>query len=338
MELEREPSSLSQSSLWLFGLLGILSVSALLTSKRNQSGKSASPHDKAQVKGNFAPRGAIAVPEIPPSPACGHNTNERKDNTPPWKKWAEIAIALGTVGLLIVNLGQMRSTEKAATAAETANKNAQAALTISQQAYVTVGRQDGTVAEVIMPNKTTAKAAILVYFQNSGHLPAKFNWGSDSTLIALLPTDASAVREPYGSQWSEFDTDHAFAPMWRARNRKRPSSFGWSGTITIAGNSSHQGILWELPKERMLQLMNWDRPFNPGGKFEYCDGFGHRVCRRFSLRYAGKPYNRLFLISADECAQWEMQVLNPDPTFEYLNPCELEREELKGTFPNRPKP
>ena len=213
-------------------------------------------------------------------------------------------------------------------------------LNISQQAYVTVGKPDGTVAEIVIPPDPGAKAAVLVYFQNTGHMPAKFNWGNDSPITATVPLDPTAVKEPYGEQWTQFTTDNVFAPMYRAKRRKQTNSFTWSGTITIAGNSSYEGILWEIPKERMLQLMNWDRPFMPSGKFQYCDGFGHHVCRRFSLRYAGNPYNKLFLASEEECATWEMQVLNPNPDLEYLNPCEIQerREELKGALKNSPKP
>lgn len=211
----------------------------------------------------------------------------------------------------------------------------------SQKAYITVGRQDGTVAEIVMPNNPIDKASLLVYFQNTGHLPAKFNWGSDSGTIAVLPGDPNAVKESdYGSQWLPFDTDHIFKPMWRGKNLKQANSFSWSGTIEIAGNSSYEGILWEIPKERMLQLMKWDRPFIADGKFDYCDGFGRRVCRKFFLQYFRNPYNRFLLVSEDECTQWEMQILRPDPNIEYLNPCELEgsREELKARLLNSPNP
>ncbi len=213
-------------------------------------------------------------------------------------------------------------------------------LNISQQAYVTVGRPDGTVAEIVIPPDPGAKAAILVYFQNTGHMPAKFNWGNSSPIIATLPTEPTAIREPYEERWTQFVTDNVFTPMYRAKNRKQVNAFQWSGTITIAGNSAYEGILWEIPKERMLQLMNWDRPFMPNGRFQYCDGFGHHVCRNFSLRYAGNPYNKLFLASEEECAVWEMQVLRPNPDFEYLSPCEVQerREELKGALKNSPKP
>ena len=128
--------------------------------------------------------------------------------------------------------------------------------------------------------------------------------------------------------------------MWRAKRKKQANAIEYSGSITIAGNSTYEGILWELPKERMLQLMNWDRPFMPSGKFDYCDGFGNHVCRRFQFQYARNPYNRLFLVYEEECGAWEMQVLNPNPDLEYLSPCEVsdKREELRFSMPHSPKP
>ena len=160
-------------------------------------------------------------------------------------------------------------------------------------------------------------------------------------MVALLPANPKAIKESeYNSQWRDFTTDHYFQPMWRGKHRKQAGRFGWSGTITIAGNSAYQGILWEIPKERMLQMMNWDRPFMPSGKFDYCDGFGHHLCRKFSLQYAKQPYTRFFLADEEECAAWEMQPLHPDPDWEYLNACEIpeRREELKPTVSSLPKP
>jgi hypothetical protein len=118
LEPEKESASPPRISLWPLALLGTL-LFALLSSKRNRSGECVSPHDNPRVKGIFAPRERLAVPQIQPTPTQGTNANGRKDDTPPWKKRAEIAIAIGTVGLLIVNIFQMRSTQKAS---ETADK------------------------------------------------------------------------------------------------------------------------------------------------------------------------------------------------------------------------
>jgi hypothetical protein len=193
-----------------------------------------------------------------------------------------------------------------------------------------------------MPKGLDEKAGILVYFQNTGHLPAKFTWGNDTSVIDTVPADPHAVREDQmKGPWSFLETDHFFEPMWRARNRKN-NSFSWSGTITIPGNSSYQGVLWEVPKERMLQFMNWDRPFQPSGKFEYCNGFGKHICNRFIIRYAREPYSRFFLVMEEECFASDTQILHHDPNLDYLSPCEegtKNREELKGlTFRGVPNP
>jgi len=197
---------------------------------------------------------------------------------------------------------------------------------ISQKAYVTVGRQDGVVAEAVMSKNESGRAALLMYFQNTGHLPARFNFGPDHRNIGvILPS-------------TPVEADHEFEPMWRSRDKKDKNihTGGWSGTITIGGNSSYQGVLFELPEKQLRHLL--DEPLGPyfytSGKYEYCDGFGARVCRSFTIRYAGDPYNRFFLTTEEECWAGDLQLRmsaimrrNP-PDWEYLNPCAVEREEL----------
>jgi hypothetical protein len=338
-----------KSALWLLGLLGILGVASYFRSKPNAPPKQ--PVEPIQTQDNTdtnrnigkneddIPSGMGPITETPETKAKREYTQKRRQAIQRFRKAGGAWLSLGTFVVVLAYAVIARNQWQAVIFS---NELTQQTLNISQQAYVTVGRPDGTVAEIIMPTDLKAKAAILVYFQNTGHLPARFNWGNNSRIVAILPSDPKIIKdsEMEHTQWSEFDTDHSFTPMVRTRNRKQASSFGWSGTITIAGQSAYEGILWEIPKERMLQLMTYDRPFMPDGKFEYCDGFGHRVCRRFMLRYAGNPYNKLFLASEEECTKWEMQVLNPDPNLEYLNPCELSerREELKFGLKNSPEP
>lgn len=218
------------------------------------------------------------------------------------------------------------------------NERAENALTISERAYVTIGRPDGTVADIVWPENGTSDAAVIVYFQNNGRVPAKFNWGADSTLIDSVPTDLKATGQ---AQWNppftELPTNHLFQPMYRAKNRKGPDIQSL-GTIDIAGGSSYQGLLWEVPAERLHQLINLDRMFLPSGKFEYCDGFGKRVCKRFHLQYFRGPLNRFLLLEESECQAYEMQSANTIPNYEYLSPCEIDRKELKVTIPGLPKP
>jgi hypothetical protein len=241
------------------------------------------------------------------------------------------------------------SVEKAQKSIEASNRQSKAALDASivasrsdQRAYVTIGKPDGTVADIVWPKDDKGNAGVLVYFQNNGRLPAKFNWGADSPSIALTPLDPTIVAYDKWKDGSSADlpTDHMFQPMYRAKNLKG-QNVQWSGTIDIAGGSAYQGLLWETPKERMLQLINFENSLmlHPRGIFEYCDGFGKRVCRRFNLRYAKEPYNRFFLVMEDECSAIDMQVLHPMPDYEYLPVCSTsDRPELQTTIPSLPKP
>jgi hypothetical protein len=209
-----------------------------------------------------------------------------------------------------------------------------------QRAYVTIGRPDGTVAEILWPKDETGKAGLVVYFQNNGRLPARFNWGAHSAFIEIVPSDPTIVTyEAWkGGGMTELPTNHLFQPMYRAKNRKG-TNVQWSGTVDIAGGSSYQGVLWEVPRERMLQLINFERPFMPSGRFEYCDGFGKRVCKNFHLSYAKEPYNRFFLAMEGECSAIEMQIMHPMPDYDYWPVCEAgERKELQYTIPSLPKP
>jgi hypothetical protein len=241
---------------------------------------------------------------------------------------------------------EQRIADNAKNALDASNRQAKAALDASiaasrldARAYVTIGRPDGTVADIIWPKDEKGNAALMVYFQNNGRLPAKFNWGADSGIIEIVPTDPNVFKEDeIAKGYAELPTNHLFQPMYRAKNRKG-NNVQWSGTIDIAGGSSYQGVLWEVPKERMVQLINLDRPFSTGGRFEYCDGFGKRVCKTFQMRYAGEPYDRFFLSIEDECPAYQMQITHPIPDYDYLPPCDVsERPEMNFTIPSLPKP
>jgi hypothetical protein len=106
-----------QISLWPVALLGTL-LFALLPSKRNPSGEPVHPQDSTEVKRNLAPRQSVIITNIPPAPPQSHIPKWGKDETPPWKKGAEIAAVAIALGLLIVNIFQMRSTQKSADSAD----------------------------------------------------------------------------------------------------------------------------------------------------------------------------------------------------------------------------
>src|SRR5207249_2995349 len=63
-----------------------------------------------------------------------------------------------------------------------ANNMARKTSQVSQRAYVTVGRKDGIVANFVASEAGNA-TGLVIYFQNSGHLPAKLSWGPLMTAI-----------------------------------------------------------------------------------------------------------------------------------------------------------
>jgi hypothetical protein len=190
----------------------------------------------------------------------------------------------------------------------------QDALVIGQQAYVTIGRKDGVAAEFISPKDPKDNAGIVIYFQNSGHIPAKFNWGTimGITLIPPVP-DFPTITSP-----------HRFTPMVRTRNRKNPES-GESAGITIPGDSLYTADVAELPQSAVARLSTMNRLFEMTGAFEYCDEFGNYSCRQFTLYYQGVPYNAFRMVSDYAC--WPpLRSVTPDPQLEYLFPCETRAE------------
>jgi hypothetical protein len=110
LETERESSSPYQNSLWPLALLGILVSSlALIASKRNQPFE---PGHRQQAPDHEGKGGKVEVgivSKIPPPPPQQQHTNGSKDPTPPWKKVAEIVVAVSTIGLLIGSICQSRA-------------------------------------------------------------------------------------------------------------------------------------------------------------------------------------------------------------------------------------
>jgi hypothetical protein len=198
-------------------------------------------------------------------------------------------------------------------------------LEIGQRAYVTLGRKDGVVAEFVSPKDPKDNAGILIYFQNNGHIPAKFNWGVTSKILVIPPTE----------DLPPIDSPHHFAPMTRTRNR---GSEGESGGITIAGDSLYATDVAELPQASVARLATVNRLFQLSGAFEYCDELGTYSCREFAIYYQGVPYNAFRMVHDYAC--WlPRRAVKPDPTLEYLFPCktseELRREQETATEKQR---
>lgn|SRR5258708_1955258 len=185
-------------------------------------------------------------------------------------------------------------------------------LDISQGAYVSIGRKDGIIAEFLFPKTDThSNGGIVIYFQNNGHLPARFNWGLLTPIITI----------PESPDFPALESAHKFAPMTRTRNLKDGST-GEGGGVTIPGESLYVEDVVELLPERIVRQMKENRLFMLNGAYEYCDALGNYSCRQFSMFYQGEPFNRFSESSDIECFKGLTKISAPDPNVEYLLPCE----------------
>ncbi|MCU1302664.1 MAG: hypothetical protein JWQ87_2948 [Candidatus Sulfotelmatobacter sp.] len=137
MEPEIEPSSPSRISLWPLALLGTL-LFALLPSKRNQPSKSVHPQDSTHSKNTYAQKQTVTTANIEPTPENSKHPYRGKDHTPLWKKLLEGSAVTIAFGLLVVNICQMRSTEKAAQAAQDALRNSVEQFRADERAWVEI--------------------------------------------------------------------------------------------------------------------------------------------------------------------------------------------------------
>lgn len=195
-------------------------------------------------------------------------------------------------------------------------------LEVGQRACVTIGRKDGVVAEFVMPKDPKDNAGLVIYFQNSGHMPAEFNWGPLSTALIppLPPTQSNPLT--FGGR--------RFVPITRTRNRKGTGEgVTKSAGSTIAADSLYVADAGELLQAATNDLLHTNQMLMVIGAFEYCDGFGNYSCKRFDLAYQGVPFSAWRLLGVTECPPALHAVQNPRPDLEYLPPCKTLAESQK---------
>jgi hypothetical protein len=155
------------------------------------------PQDTPQKESGHGKTDSSIVAQIPPTP-CQHNhSDRRKDDTPAWEKAAIISVAIGTIGLLAVNIFQMQATQDAAIAAARAADIAKDALHISQRAYVSDGAPS-----INFPTKS-----ITVPLINGGHMPS----GEvevvihEATINTPTPTTVTNLRNANEKHWGRYN-------------------------------------------------------------------------------------------------------------------------------------
>jgi hypothetical protein len=202
LEPEREPSSLSRSSLWPLALLCILSFVALFTSKRDQPRKPKYPQDTSENEGTGVPISAADIKaDSIPTTYCKYEPDGSKNGAPWWEKAAAVAqvvIALVTVGLLIVNAFQMRANKKTADAAKGANKIAEGSLRPWVDAEVV------KIGPITFDSTGEVLVTVAIKVTNVGHSPAVA-----VNIVPNVVNDKSIINidQIQEKQCSQFKTD-----------------------------------------------------------------------------------------------------------------------------------
>lgn len=193
---EKSAASPPRSSWWPLALLGTL-LFAFITSKRDQFGESIHPQDRPEKTHDIGHHDSAVIPQVVPTPPGNTKTKTtcRPDQTPWWKTLGEGIALFGGIGLLIVNIYQLRASQSAADTAKDA-------VHISERAYITVGA----------PQPDFTKKTITVFINNSGRIPS-----GPTTIIThrltlkLSEPDAPSINLPESatdSRWkkSYFDS------------------------------------------------------------------------------------------------------------------------------------
>jgi hypothetical protein len=233
------------------------------------------------------------------------------------------AAGVGLFGLIYLygQLGAMRE----------ANDITRQSLTISQRAYVTIGTKDGVVAKFIPSQNPKQNAELVLYFQNSGHLPAKLAWGTIPGLNFIEGLTGT-------NQSSGINYNHPFKNgMFRTRDKKTGSVSEQGESAVVAGDSIFVAPLGEISEEDLASLPTKNVATLVMGRYQYCDELGTNVDHMFSLSYQNVPSAELnFKLVSD--SETGLPPAASNPTTELLSPCltieEREQNKRRATKPN----
>lgn len=200
----------------------------------------------------------------------------------------------------------------------TSGQLAQQNSNLSQRSYVTIGRKDGVVANFVPSKNAEQDAALVIYFQNSGHVPAKLAWGTWGT---------GFVSGPSAEQSSGIRYTHPFIGISRTRDKKT-GTIGESGeNVLVAGGSTFMAPIGQISEKDLIALPAKNLSTMVMGKYQYCDELGTSVLRTFMLSYHNAPSADLnFKVVSD--TETPLPAINSDSgsSLEYLSPCRPSNE------------
>jgi hypothetical protein len=145
------------------------------------------------------------------------------------------------------------------------------------------------VAKFEVPPNQNDNVGLVIYFQNAGHIPAKFTWGISPPSPAKIP---GVPLEFLGSL-------HEFSPMTRTRLKDGQIVAG--ATDTIASDSLYIADITTIPQTYFWEIERNTKKVLLEAQYEWCDEFGNYSCREFQLYYQGIPYSAFRVGIETEC-------------------------------------
>lgn len=120
----------------LGGLLLVFGVSLLSTmsTQNENSGKTVSPQDAPEERSGNSRRPILD--SVPEATTKNNHIDAPKRNIPRWERTTAIVVAVGTIGLLVVNIFLWSATKKAANAAQSAADTAHDSLVRTERAWL----------------------------------------------------------------------------------------------------------------------------------------------------------------------------------------------------------
>jgi hypothetical protein len=182
---------------------------------------------------------------------------------------------LSVVAYTTVAYIQSCATQDAAKAAQDAADIAKR----SQRSYISVGKKDGVVAAFVTPKDPTKNSEIVIFFQNTGRVPARFAWGirMDTGYMILGSIRTAGIKSL-----------HEFKGLPVALRDKTGKIMRWSGgteTSVIAGDSVFVSTLGVISHDDLEALPRKLQGVLLPGKYQYCDDLGNFSEHDFSLGY-----------------------------------------------------
>jgi hypothetical protein len=160
---------------------------------------------------------------------------------------------------------------------------------ISEQPIVTIGKPDGTIAEMV-------NGHLKLYFHNTGHLPAlRFNVG----FLGLK--------------------NKPFHRITRSKNKSGGENTSGGGEATIAGGDIYPLEISLTPDE----ISSFSKPgiFTlPFGYYEYCDRFGDYTCKGFDL-WSDIHLEHFGIMAQEDCMAVMTAIPPPTADEVFLSPC-----------------